>query len=111
MTGALFLFFLFFLGLVHELDGLVGVDLVFVEQELHDLGGLEDVGLEGAAGVDGGLHVLLLLGALDDALLDGALGDESVDRDLLVLADPRLAAYLCTRSVACASMVGFQSLS
>ena len=60
---------------------------LLIEEHVHDLLGLEYIGLEGIPTIDGGLHVLLLLGSLYNLLFNCALGDETEDRDWLSLPD------------------------
>jgi len=61
--------------------------LLLIEEHVHDLLGLEHIGLEGIPTIDGGLHILLLLGSLDNLLFNCPLGDEAEDRDWLSLPD------------------------
>ncbi len=53
--------------------------LLLIEEHVHDLLGLEHIGLEGVPSIDGGLHILLLLGSLDNLLFNCTLGYEAED--------------------------------
>ena len=53
--------------------------LLLIEEHVHDLLSLEHISLEGVASIDCGLHILLLLGSLDNLLFNCALGDEAED--------------------------------
>jgi hypothetical protein len=53
--------------------------LLLIEEHVHDLLSLEHISLESVPSIDCGLHILLLLGSLDNLLFNCTLGDEAED--------------------------------